>query len=156
MKDIDIREVTKKEEFDAALRLIEAYLKELGHNLSYQNIEKELSNLAETYPSEKGGIVLAFYEGQEAGVVAIKHLEDGICEMKRLYVDLKFRGLGIGKALCLTLIQRAKTIGYKKMRLDTVKRLKSAVKLYRELGFEECKPYVYNPFEGALFFEKIL
>ena len=81
-------------------------------------------------------------------------LEPGMCEIKRLYVRPQFRGTGLGKMLTNTVISEAKSIGYKKVRLDTVEpKMKNAVGLYRALGFREIAPYRPNPIEGAMYME---
>lgn len=81
-------------------------------------------------------------------------LEADICEMKRLYVRPQFRQLKIGRALAKSVVNEARGIGYRRMRLDTVAPLMStAVSLYRQLGFQEIAPYRTNPIEGALYME---
>jgi ribosomal protein S18 acetylase RimI-like enzyme len=73
--------------------------------------------------------------------------------MKRLYVAQEFRGLGIGRSLAIDVIERARKIGYTRMRLDTVASMKAARELYKSLGFKEIESYRYNPLEGATFME---
>src|SRR5205823_6884947 len=94
--------------------------------------------------------LLALYEGELAGCVALHKLETGICEMKRLYLRPKFRGKGLGRVLAETIINEARRIGYKRMRLDTVEPvMKDAVAMYRRLGFKEIAPYRPNPMPGS-------
>jgi putative acetyltransferase len=81
------------------------------------------------------------------------NIEEGICEIKRLYIKPEFRGKGFGKLLVNAVIDEAKKIGYTKMRLDTVPQMKEAINLYREIGFKEIEPYRENPIEGALYME---
>ena len=76
--------------------------------------------------------------------------------MKRLYAKPKVRSLGIGRALCEPVIQRARIIGYERMGLDTLPSMQPARALYVSLGFKEIEPYRFNPLEGTSFLELIL
>ena len=132
------------------------YAHSLGFSLCFQDFDKELANLPGDYAPPNGRLLLAEYEGQLAGCVAVHKLEDGICEMKRLYVRPQFRRLKVGRALAESIIAEARSIGigYRRMRLDTVAPLMAnAVSLYRQLGFQEIAPYRTNPIEGALYME---
>jgi ribosomal protein S18 acetylase RimI-like enzyme len=87
------------------------------------------------------------------GCVALRKWEEAISEMKRLYVMPEARGNGIGRRLAETVILRAKEMGYKRMRLDTLATMETANRLYSALGFRPIAPYRYNPLEGAQFYE---
>jgi putative acetyltransferase len=132
------------------------YAHSLGFSLCFQNFDKELASLPGDYAPPDGRLLLAEHEEQLAGCVALHKLEDGICEMKRLYVRPQFRRLKVGRALAESIIAEARSIGigYRRMRLDTVAPLMAnAVSLYRQLGFQEIAPYRTNPIEGALYME---
>jgi GNAT superfamily N-acetyltransferase len=99
-------------------------------------------------------LLLAEYEGQLAGCVALHKWEIGVCEMKRLYLRPSLRGKGLGRALAETIIAEARTIGYQRMRLDTIEPImKDAVGMYRTLGFHEIGAYRPNPIAGAMYME---
>ena len=130
------------------------YAKSLGFSLCFQNFDQELAGLPGDYAPPDGRLLLAEYEGQLAGCVALHKLEPEICEMKRLYLRTRFRGKGLGRALAETIIAEARGIGYRRMRLDTVEPvMKDAVAMYRQLGFKEIPPYRVNPIAGALYME---
>jgi putative acetyltransferase len=130
------------------------YAQSLSFSLCFQSFEQELKGLPGDYAPPEGRLLLAEYQGELAGCVALHKLEPGICEMKRLYLSPKFRGKGLGRALGEALISEARTIGYRRMRLDTVEpMMRTAVALYRRLGFREVAPYRANPIDGALYME---
>jgi GNAT superfamily N-acetyltransferase len=137
-----------------ARELFQEYEKSLGVNLCFQNFEQELAGLPGHYAPPAGRLLLAEYEAQLAGCVALHKWETGICEMKRLYLRPAFRGKGLGRALAETIIAEAREIGYQHMRLDTIEPImKDAVEMYRKLGFREIAPYRPNPIAGAMYME---
>jgi ribosomal protein S18 acetylase RimI-like enzyme len=140
-----------------ARELFLEYAQSLGFSLCFQNFDKELSGLPGDYSPPEGRLLLAEYEGQLAGCVALHQLEPGICEMKRLYLRPNFRGKRLGYALASRIIGEAREIGYQRMRLDTVEPvMKDAVAMYRKIGFHEIAPYCANPIAGALYMELLL
>jgi ribosomal protein S18 acetylase RimI-like enzyme len=140
-----------------ARELFLEYAESLGFSLCFQNFDKELAGLPGEYAQPEGRLLLAEYNGQLAGCVALHKLEPGICEMKRLYLRSQFRGKGLGLALANRIIAEARQIGYRRMRLDTVEPvMRDAVVMYRRLGFQEIAPYCVNPIEGALYMELAL
>ena len=137
-----------------ARELFLEYARSLGFSLCFQNFDKELAELPGDYEPPSGRLLLATYETELAGCVALHKLDEEICEMKRLYVRPKFRGKGLGRALAETIINEARAIGYKRMRLDTVEPvMKDAVAMYRRVGFKEIAPYRPNPMPGTLYME---
>jgi putative acetyltransferase len=137
-----------------ARELFLEYAQSLGFSLCFQNFDQELAGLPGDYAPPEGRLLLAEYEGQVAGCVALHRLEEKICEMKRLYLRPQFRGKGIGRALADRIISEARQIGYQSMRLDTVEPvMKDAVEMYRKIGFKEIAPYRPNPIAGALYME---
>ena len=137
-----------------ARELFLEYAQSLGVNLCFQNFEQELAELPGHYAPPDGRLLLAEYQGQLAGCVALHQWEPGVCEMKRLYLRPTFRGKGLGRVLAETIIAEARTIGYQHMRLDTIEPImKDAVEMYRKLGFREIAPYRPNPIAGAMYME---
>ena len=148
-----IAEAVTDAEIQRARTLFSEYADSLGFDLSFQDFDEELRTLPGDYARPKGCLLLATCRGQAAGCVALRPLEEKVCEMKRLYVRPEFRGLGIGRALAQAVIERAGKVGYNYMRLDTVPSMAAARALYASLGFELTGPYRYNPIEGAVFME---
>lgn len=140
-----------------ARELFLEYAQSLGFSLCFQNFDQELAGLPGDYAPPSGRLLLAKFQGELAGCVALHKLEDDICEMKRLYLRPKFRGKGLGGVLVQTIFAAARQIGYRRMRLDTVGPvMKDAVAMYRKLGFREIEPYRPNPMAGTLYFELTL
>jgi len=137
-------------------KLFEEYAESLGFDLSFQNFDGELANLPGEYALPTGCLLLATYQGNAAGCIALRRIDKTICEMKRLFVRPQFQRKGIGRALAEAVIERAKRAGYKQMRLDTAPTMDVARNLYSSLGFEEIEAYRYNPLKGAVFMELIL
>lgn len=137
-----------------ARELFLEYAQSLGFSLCFQDFDKELADLPGKYASPEGRLLLAEFSSEIAGCVALRKLDDAICEMKRLYVRPQFRGKGLGHMLTERIIAEARQIGYARMRLDTVEPvMKDAVAMYRKLGFREIAPYCDNPITGALYME---
>lgn len=136
-----------------ARRLFQEYAASLGFDLGFQGFEAELAELPGAYAPPRGRLLLAFQGDRPAGCVALRELEDGVCEMKRLYVRPDFQGLGIGRALAEAVLQEARGIGYSRMRLDTVPAMARAQGLYHALGFREIPAYRFNPVPGTVFLE---
>jgi len=123
----------------------------LGVDLSFQGFADEIANLPGAYGGPHARLFYAEVDGQPAGCVGIRRFSEGVCEMKRLYVDPAFRGRGVGRKLALAAIKAAHLFGYRRILLDTVPSMRIAVKLYRELGFKEAPAYYPSPIEGTMF-----
>ena len=142
-----------EEDFEVAKKLLVEYVDSLGFDLNFQAFEQELANLQNYFTSPQECLLLAIYENQAVGCIAIKRFDNGVCEMKRLYVKPQSRGSGIGRALAEAGIKHAKNVGYNCMRLDMVLPREAARNLYFSLGFKDIEPYRYNPMERAVFME---
>lgn len=134
-------------------RLFEEYAGSLGLDLGFQSFERELRELPGEYAPPRGRVLLALVDGVAAGCVALRPLDGRTCEMKRLYVRPSHRGAGVGRTLALAVIETARTLGYSRMRLDTLPSMESARGLYYSLGFREIDPYRFNPIPGTAYME---
>jgi putative acetyltransferase len=153
---ITYRLANTDEDFETGKRLFEEYVRFLNVDLSFQNFSKELENINLQYNEPSGGLLLASYDESPVGCAGIRRLDDDIAELKRMYVKDEYRGLKIGIALLQRSIDLAKTLGYKKLRLDTLANMTKAQQLYHSFGFSEILPYRYNPLAGTIYMEKDL
>jgi ribosomal protein S18 acetylase RimI-like enzyme len=150
---MDLVNVSTEEHLKIARELFEEYAASLNFEICFQGFAAELAQLPGYYAPPSGRLLLAFHNGRAAGCVALRRLEDGACEMKRLYVRPEFRGSGIGNALAEAVVCQAREAGYKIMRLDTVSSMHKAQSIYESLGFIDTKPYCINPPEGVRYME---
>jgi GNAT superfamily N-acetyltransferase len=153
MNEAAIFQATTKDEIAAARELFEEYAAWLGVDLCFQNFQRELDTLPGAYAPPCGRLLLARMNDALAGCVALRPLEDAVAEMKRLYVRPAFRGTGLGRNLVRHMIEKARQIGYRALRLDTLRRMEAANHLYGSFGFQEIAPYNDGKLEGIRFLE---
>ena len=154
---MNIKQVQSDEDLRNVRGLIEEYTAWLGADFYFKGIEKELRDLPGEYSPPDGRLLLALDEGQMAGCIALRRIDPDACELKRLYVRPQFRGRGAGAELVKAIIEDAQSIGYRRMRLDTLpRRMEQALSVYRKFGFKDIEPYFANPIEGTLYLELAL
>ena len=144
------------EHYQIVVKLFSEYAEWLGVDLCFQSFDKELQTLAKMYAPPSGELFLIENENAFIGCVGLRQLDSENCELKRMYVKSEFRGLKLGEQLMKISLKTAKDLGYKTMKLDTLSRLIPALKLYQKYGFQEIKPYNFNPEDDVLYFEKSL
>ena len=150
----DLIRAKSEKDFAEVAALFREYAEWLAIEMSSCKIEKTISKFPGQYGPPDGCLLLARQDGRPAGCVALRRFDDDTCEMKRLHVRPAFRGRGLGKALAVEIIDEARRLGYRKMRLDSIAdRMKEAVSLYRSLGFREISPYGDHPEGCSLFME---
>ena len=151
-----IREASSEQDYKAFSQLIGEYVFWLRSRYEQDNwfitevfdkqsLSSELENLSTMYGSPNGRAFLAVCDNEVRGCGAYRRLADGTCEMKRVFVPVRFQGAGLGRRICSVLIASARADGFRLMRLDTGNLMKEAITMYRSFGFEECSPYYEYP-----------
>lgn len=153
MAEIQYLQITTEEKMDAVRQLFREYADSSQSDSCFQQFEEELANLPGKYAPPDGVIILAMVDDQPAGCVALRRRAEETCEMKRLYVNSSFRGLGLGKQLVEHVIREAEVRRYRYIRLATLPEMANAQRLYEAFGFYDIEPYVRNPIQGARYME---
>jgi ribosomal protein S18 acetylase RimI-like enzyme len=151
--EMEIIHIKTAKHLDEIRQLFREYENFLGVDLCFQGFEEELARLPGEYAPPKGSFLLAVNGKNTAGCVALREFNGDVCEMKRLYLRPKYRGVGLGRKLGEKIIEEAARIGYSSIRLDTLKNLKEAMGLYESLGFKRVDPYYDNPLPGVMYWE---
>ncbi|MDQ7832464.1 MAG: GNAT family N-acetyltransferase [Desulfovibrionaceae bacterium] len=154
-----IRDAGPGSGLDMVRELFREYAASLDFGLEFQDFDAELAGLPGRYAPPGGCLLVAEAGGgpvRFGGCVALRDLGGGVCEMKRLYVRPWFRGQGLGRRLAAAVISRAESMGYSRMRLDTIATMVQADGLYQNLGFSRIPAYCQNPVPGARFYERRL
>lgn len=155
MQSLAIFQAETPQQVAISRELMIEYAKAMNFSLCFQNFDEELRTLPGKYAPPGGRLLLAEWNSAAAGVVCLRALEEsGVCEMKRLYVRPAFRGKSLGWVLANEAIRQAAQIGYRRMRLDTVQGIMDpAIRMYRQLGFQEIPAYYASPVRETLFME---
>jgi GNAT superfamily N-acetyltransferase len=147
--------IGEDEDFRKARKLFIEYSKSLDFDLHFQNFENELKEIDIQYNKPCGGLILILdgNSGEEVGCVGIRKFEDNIAELKRMFIKESHRNKGLGKKLMKMAIELSKSLGYEKIRLDTLDTMIPANVIYEKYGFRETGAYRYNPFKNVKYFE---
>jgi len=142
-------------DLDDVRTLFREYERWLDHDLCFQGFEKELANLPGRYAPPSGRLYVARAGDALAGCGALREFAPGIAEMKRLYVRESARGTGLGRALAQRVVDDARAIGYRTMRLDTLRidKMLAANRLYERMGFVDIPAYYANPLPDVRYME---
>jgi carbonic anhydrase len=131
--------------------LLLEYWDSFGFTPCFQNFDHEIATLPGAYAAPSGRLALATVDGEPAGCIALRRVDERRAEAKRLYVRPAFRGSGLGRALLEWVMTEARAAGYREIVGDTMPAMHEALALYDRMGFRRAEPYSAQPTEGAIF-----
>lgn len=156
----EVRFVSAFERREELIPLYEEYSEMLlranpgfGASLAQQNYDEEIAHLEDKYQPPRGSMYLIYYDGALAGCVGMKPSDEESAELKRLYLRPAFRGHNLGEQMLMRIMEDARAAGYRRLRLDTLPALRTALSLYRRIGFHEIDPYYDCLIPGTIFME---
>ncbi len=155
-KTITFKKAATPADFENGKQLFRQYIQSLDFALTFQDVDRELAEIAIEYNAPTGALLLACDEDNAIACAGIRKIDGSTAELKRMFVDPAYRGLQLGQQLLQQALGEAKLSGYRFIRLDTVPHMKAAIKLYKDAGFYEIDAYRFNPIPGAIYMEKEL
>jgi len=151
-----IRDAVTPGDIASARELFAEYAASLDVDLCFQDFAGELAGLPGDYAPPSGCLLLLRLDDLDAGCVALRPIAPGTVELKRLYLRADARRGGWGRRLALAAIERARALGYREIKLDTLATMVAARKLYATLGFRPCAPYYRNPLPDPVYLSLVL
>src|SRR5690606_1920999 len=147
-----------KTDYENGRMLFVQYIRSLDFELDFQDVERELKEIHVEYGPPQGALLLAYDKSIDRAIacIGIRRFDAGSAELKRMYVYPEYRGLQVGRKLLEMALGEASKLGYASLLLDSDSSMKSALRLYRDFGFQEIGPYRYNPLKGAVYMRKEL
>ena len=139
----------RPDELAVIREMLQEYREWLGIDLSFQGFSCEVHELPGDYAPPDGRLLIARLNGEPVGMIAMRRLDAGRAEMKRLFVRPSARGAHIGRELVMRIIDAAGERGYTSIVLDTLPVMQSAQRLYAQFGFIDIPPYYESPLPGT-------
>jgi ribosomal protein S18 acetylase RimI-like enzyme len=153
---LTLKKADTPQDFKNGKQLFLQYIQSLDFELNFQDVDRELKEIATEY-NYPTGVLLLVYDGDKAIACAgVRKIDTNIAELKRMFVNSDYRGRQLGQQLLEQALKETTQLGYRSIRLDTVPSMLSAIKLYKAAGFHEIEPYRFNPIPGAIYMEKEL
>ena len=148
---VTIVDATHPPSLALARALFAEYGAGLGIDLTFQRFDEEVASLPGPYAEPRGRLLVAESGGHALGCVALREVDGGTAEFKRVYVRGEGRGRGMGRGLTEAVLAEARELRYRSAVLDTLPSMVAAQRLYEELGFRDTEPYTCNPISGTRF-----
>ena len=150
MNRIEIKPIEGRQVVDAKRMILtvarklyrwEAPLEEILEQFDDQGELADIDNFQSYYFERNGLFLVATDNSQVIGTGAVRRIDEGICELKRLWLLEKYQGNGIGYRVLGELINFARANGYTKMRLETDIEQERAIRFYKRVGFHDIEKY---------------
>lgn len=148
---IEIRQAEFPADHAAVLAIFTEFVKSPSVSLDFQGYAEEFATLPGRYAPPEGRLLLATESERMLGCVALRKIDERICEMKRLYVRPEARGMALGRRLAEAIVEEARSAGYAEMRLDVLPEFEAARQIYRSMGFVPADAVSHNPVPGTAF-----
>lgn len=153
---IELKKATNEADFVQAKSLFTEYIRSLNFELTFQDVDRELREIAMEYHHPTGVLLLAYDGDTAVACVGVRKYDAYTAELKRMFVKPTYRGLQLGRKLLEMAIEEARGLGYQSLVLDSVADMGAALRLYQSFGFQEIAPYRFNPIAGAVYMKKVL
>lgn len=120
--------------------LISSVLQSYGLKFDPQQTDADLFDIGASFFQQGGTFqVLLNEDNKIIGTYALCPLSKDKCELRKMYLSPQFRGLGIGKKMLESALEKAKSLGFSRIELETASVLKEAIALYEKFGFRPFK-----------------
>lgn len=141
MKNLIIRKSRAGDEL-GVLNLVKEVLEPYGLELNPSGEDLDITNIPKYYMENHGDFEVIEFMGNIIGSYGIYRIDTETCELRKMYLKQNFQGMGLGNIMIENSFKIAKSLGYKRIILQTNSLLYKATKLYKKYGFEELKEEV--------------
>jgi ribosomal protein S18 acetylase RimI-like enzyme len=131
---------------EGVVRELHAYLAHIGVEPDPRALDRDVAEWRREYDGVSGALlVVEGPDGVIVGTAGLRRLEPGVGEIKRMWIRPSCQGQGLGRRLMDRCLEEGRALGFRRLRLDTQRRMAAAVRLYRRYGFAEIADYNGNP-----------
>ena len=128
------------------MRELAGYFRFLGEEVDAAGLDHDVADWQAEYDGAAGVMLIVVDPaGEVVGTAAVRRLAPEVTELKRMWLQPAHRGRGIAARLMDRVLEEARALGGRVLRLDSEARLQAAVRLYRRYGFQEIADYNGNP-----------
>ena len=112
-----------------------------NYNLDVEYAVNFTMNNLDKFAEPDGRLLLVEVDCEIAGTISFRKIREDAGEIKRMYVNPKFRGKKLGNLLIEEVIEISQGNEFSKLYLDTAHFMSSAISLYKKYGFKETTAY---------------